>query len=77
MGLLDKLRGKRQEIPHGNPSTCTHTRLVPHWGNLKDMGEREKVTYYQCEACRVEIGREEGQALMQANRDNSGPRRPA
>lgn len=79
MGLLDRLKRKNNEVdpPQQGSTTCNHTRLVPHWANLQDMGERERVTYYQCEACRVEIGREDGQALMQAYKDNSGPRRPS
>ncbi|MFQ5878999.1 MAG: hypothetical protein ACE5IZ_02335 [Dehalococcoidia bacterium] len=64
MGLLDRFSRKQQETPEEDLAACTHTRIVPHWDTLQDMGDRGKVTHYECEACHTKLSREEGQALM-------------
>jgi hypothetical protein len=59
MGLLNKLFGKgdakgdaataaRDEFATVN---CPHTTLTPRWDSVEDMGNDEKATGFQCQAC--------------------------
>jgi hypothetical protein len=33
------------------PLECPHTRLLPRWDSVQDMGKEEKATGYVCEGC--------------------------
>ena len=75
MGFLNKLFKKgdsataeREELAS---VACPHTTLTPRWDSVEDMGNDEKVTGYQCQACGEDFSAAEGHALRRSEADRA------
>ena len=68
MGFLDRVLGKKKPAApavEGKPAAeCPHGALGPHWDNAADLGKRDRIAFYICQACGTKFGREEGEAAM-------------
>jgi len=67
MGFLDRLFGKKQGTAiaiEDKPVKCPHGSLAPHWDSTADLGKRDLIAFYICDACGTKLGREEGEAAM-------------
>ena len=69
MSFLSKFfnRGKPKvtEAP-AEAVECPHGVLVPKWDSVQDMGNEEKATSFECEACRRSFSVEETRALRES-----------
>ena len=43
---------------------CRHPSLSPMWESVQDMGERDKISRYKCEACQHTFPASLGRALL-------------
>jgi len=67
MGFLDRLLHRKEEaasVVGVAEAECPHVALVPHWDTAGDIGNREKVTRYECESCKASFGREDGERIQ-------------
>ncbi len=64
-------RGMRQTTKEAGTSQpeCPHVALVPHWDAVNDMGNQEKVTRYTCQSCNGSFSREEGQRMIETEKE--------
>ena len=68
MGFLDSVFGKKKAaapaVEDKPAAECPHGSLGPHWDNAADLGKRDRIAFYICQACGTKFGREEGEAAM-------------
>jgi hypothetical protein len=69
MGFLDRLFGRKGDkaAPAEEPAAeveCSHAAVTARWDSATDMGKRELVSAYVCEACHATFSREEGEVFV-------------
>jgi hypothetical protein len=42
---------KKEQPVIEQPQECQHSMLVPRWDNAADMGIKERISHFTCEAC--------------------------
>jgi hypothetical protein len=62
------MRRTSDEVEASEPE-CLHAALVPHWDAVDDMGNPEKVTRYTCQSCNASFSREEGERMMETEKE--------
>jgi hypothetical protein len=67
MGFLDRLFGRKgapAAVDEAPAPPCPHGSMSQHWDKPEDLGKRELISSYTCDACGQSFSREEGEALM-------------
>lgn len=67
MSILSKIFGgapTRDGVASEAPTPeCAHGALVPRWDSAEDMGKSDRISYYLCEGCGVNLSPLEAAAL--------------
>jgi hypothetical protein len=70
MGFLDRLFGKKdsgQVAEAEAPAPpCPHGSMAPHWDSADELGQRDKISFYTCDACGQRFTPADGEAAMAA-----------
>ena len=66
MTMLDKFLNRVGATADREPAhlPCRHPSLAPMWESVQDMGERDKISRYKCEACQHILPASVGRALL-------------
>ena len=43
---------------------CPHGSMAPHWEKMEDFGKHDLMSYYICDACGIQLSREDGDRAM-------------
>lgn len=66
--------GDKEEAPPaqvnqepGPAETCAHMVLIPRWDSVEDMGHKDKVVGYKCDACATSFTLEEAEIIQRSH----------